>query len=505
MSLTNTPIMNRFFSNKIESSRAEWGDYLLEIADVYSMFDGEDLDRNLIEDRFSSMSGRSPYAFRDFSNFRDEFGAYSCFLGVFHYKKIDGAWKLYLSKAAKHFLCSTEPDVEGFCRTQLSLYQYPNGAGAGINKNIIHVQGNAKKCVVSDIRNHIRINPLRLLCRIVVAFHEYLHVQLQDIFIPFKTIYLLFNDTSINQQYSPPYDNILSAIQSFESLPLPDWAKKDVPQNFKRNFHIMSRTGIFSNNRNKGLRLDERNLDKAYEYANAIASMTQHFIGFDQCYDSPQLEEDVKRVIEDMSWGEYYDALSLPMSTLSLLSDNVAFADIDFSTTPIGTVDAIDYSFPDLKAFQANQIRAFVRSSNETNPLETLVRREKANREHARILSMLAANIRLKGYEAYENTFIDLHSATVSTKYIFEVKSNNSKNALSQIRKAIAQLYEYRYRSEMNDAVLCIVLQQKPIQSWVEDYLLHDRGILYCWLVDEVRLECPSECHASLSEIGVVE
>ena len=96
MSLTNTPIMNRFFSNKIESSRAEWGDYLLEIADVYSMFDGEDLDRNLIEDRFSSMSGRSPYAFRDFSNFRDEFGAYSCFLGVFHYKKIDGAWKLYI-------------------------------------------------------------------------------------------------------------------------------------------------------------------------------------------------------------------------------------------------------------------------------------------------------------------------------------------------------------------------------------------------------------------------
>ena len=118
---------------------------------------------------------------------------------------------------------------------------------------------------------------------------------------------------------------------------------------------------------------------------------------------------------------------------------------------------------------------------------------------------MLAAMIRLNGCEVYENTFIDLYANTSNNTYIFEVKSNNSKNTLSQIRKAIAQLYEYRYRSEMTRAILCIVLQQKPPQTWVEDYLLHDRNILVCWLVDDVRLECPDECHDILSAIGIVE
>ena len=144
MGLPNTPIIKKFFSNKIESSRPEWGDYLLEIADIFSMFDGEELDRDLLTDRFSVISGRSPYALRDVANFRDEFGAYGTYLGVFHFKLVDGRWRIFLSKAAKHFLCSTEPDVESFCRTQLALFQYPNGAGSVQNRNgSVRAQTNA--------------------------------------------------------------------------------------------------------------------------------------------------------------------------------------------------------------------------------------------------------------------------------------------------------------------------------------------------------------------------
>jgi hypothetical protein len=158
-----------------------------------------------------------------------------------------------------------------------------------------------------------------------------------------------------------------------------------------------------------------------------------------------------------------------------------------------------------MRSFQSNQPRAFVTSGGTADPLETIVRREKANREHARILNMLAASLRLRYDDVYENTFVDLMIKSYEQSYIFEVKSNNSRNVLSQIRKAIAQLYEYRYRSQLPQAILCIVLQQKPPQDWVVDYLLNDRKILVCWLVDDVRLECPPECHEALTELGILE
>lgn len=85
--LLNEPIVKKFFVNKIESSNSAWGDYLLEVADVFSTFDGEDLDREAIKDRFISMSGRSTDFIRDASNYRDEFGAYGTYLGVFHFEE----------------------------------------------------------------------------------------------------------------------------------------------------------------------------------------------------------------------------------------------------------------------------------------------------------------------------------------------------------------------------------------------------------------------------------
>jgi hypothetical protein len=113
--------------------------------------------------------------------------------------------------------------------------------------------------------------------------------------------------------------------------------------------------------------------------------------------------------------------------------------------------------------------------------------------------------LRLKYDDVFENTFIDLLLNADDQHYIFEVKSNNNRNVLSQIRKAIAQLYEYRYRSELPQAVLCIVLQKMPPQGWVIDYLLNDRDILVCWLVDDIRLECPAQCHSLLAQIGILD
>lgn len=505
MGLPDAPVIKKFFANKIESSVSSWGDYLLEVADIFSMFDGEELDRELIADRFSAISGRSSYRLRDAANFRDEFGAYGTYLGVFHIKKDGQHWRIFLSGAARHFLCSTEPDVESFCRTQLSLFQYPNGAGAVINRNkSVRAQANVRDDTIREIQNNIHLNPMRLLCRTIITMHEYCEVPLEDIIIPYKTIFLLMNDDTINQSYSPPYEAIKAALESYKTSPLPDWARDKVPANFKRNFHIMVRTGIFSRKKQKGLTLSDSNPNQAYEYAKVIASMQCNFDAFEDCYGAANIGSAVERVIESPSWGDYYDALSLPMDVLSALSDDIDFADTDFYVSPLGTVKITEQPFPEMKVFRDDQVKTFTSSGSKINPYETLIRREKANREHTRILSMLAANIRLAGYEVFENTFIDLHTKTDTNTFIFEVKSNSSRNTLSQVRKAVSQLYEYRYRSEMNGAILCIVLQQKPSQAWVEDYLLHDRNILMCWLADEVRIECPEECHDILASIGVV-
>lgn len=508
MSLPTSPIVKKFFTNKIESSQDEWGDYLLEIADIFSMFDGEELDRDLLTDRFSTISGRSPYVLRDVSNFRDEFGSYGTYLGVFHYKKQNGKWYIFLSKATKHFLCSTEPDVEAYCRAQLSLFQYPNGAGGSPNRNGQSVQSNVLEDTKREITNHIRINPLRLLCRTAIVMHERLGISLEQIIIPYKTIYMLFNDSSINQDFSPSYDSIELALTSYKTLKAPNWADETNFTNFKRNFHIMEKTGIFSRVSHEGLCLSPTNLTKAYNYAKAISAMNVNFNAFEACYneDGNTINEAmIKEVIKSSKWGEYYDALTLPMNILEKLSDNIASIDNYYIFNPIGEVSIPEQNFPELKEYKSNQIRSFSHSDNITDPFETLVRREKANREHARILNLLAANICANGFEAYENTFIDLFARVADQPYIFEIKSNDDKNVLSQIRKAVSQVYEYRYRSKELNSILCIVLQKKPPQEWVLDYLVNDRKIMICWLVDDVRLECPNECFDALSKVGIVK
>ena len=233
--------------------------------------------------------------------------------------------------------------------------------------------------------------------------------------------------------------------------------------------------------------------------------MTTNFNGFDDCYGSANIADRVNAVVSGPAWGVYFDALKLPMQTLSLLSDEIDDAEIILTGTPIGSISSTIQAFPPMRSFQSNQPRAFMPSGNTVDPYETIIRREKANREHARILNMLAASLRLRYEDVCENTFIDLMVTADGQPYIFEVKSNNSRNVLSQIRKAIAQLYEYRYRIELPQAVLCIVLQQKPPQEWVIDYLLNDREMLVCWLVDDVRLECPPECHEALEQIGILD
>ena len=81
-------------------------------------------------------------------------------------------------------------------------------------------------------------------------------------------------------------------------------------------------------------------------------------------------------------------------------------------------------------------------------------------------------------------------------KYIFEVKSTTNENLLSQTRKGISQLYEYRFRYQDEvgyDVNLCLVMPGQPKElDWLEEYLFNDRNIGLIWFDDDGQIQTSS-------------
>ena len=117
------------FSHKIHSSGSDWPNKLIDIATIFSEFDGQPYDRDAIEDRLSKISPRSSAVARDPSKFRDEISAYPAYLGLYRVELLNDVWHIFLSQAAKQFLITEEPDVAAFMMLQLIVFQYPNGMG----------------------------------------------------------------------------------------------------------------------------------------------------------------------------------------------------------------------------------------------------------------------------------------------------------------------------------------------------------------------------------------
>ena len=124
-----------------------------------------------------------------------------------------------------------------------------------------------------------------------------------------------------------------------------------------------------------------------------------------------------------------------------------------------------------------------------------------ANQEHRRTLHILCELLDEFGYYPEANTFIDVFTRLKSGPAIFEVKSVSQTNELSQVRHAISQLYEYRYRHNYADATLWLVLSKRPDTSWLVSYLLDDRRIQLLWLEDE-KLSGPSFEKLGLTSIS---
>ncbi len=112
---------------------------------------------------------------------------------------------------------------------------------------------------------------------------------------------------------------------------------------------------------------------------------------------------------------------------------------------------------------------------------------EKATAAHEAIIEKLSRHIReLGGTPLEDPNSIDVATSDLKPS-IFEVKTINSSNAISQIRKAVAQLPEYRWKHRQifdEKTMLFIVTSENPRNHLAADYiefLSDDRRLILLW------------------------
>lgn len=118
-------------------------------------------------------------------------------------------------------------------------------------------------------------------------------------------------------------------------------------------------------------------------------------------------------------------------------------------------------------------------------------RTERANAAHEALRLRVANNASRAGYRVRPGGYIDICVVKPGRVVIFEVKSATETNYISQVRAAVAQLYEYRYVQRLPDAELCLAIETPPSpeHSWIVDYLIRDRGIYLLYMEDGLLTE----------------
>ena len=113
---------------------------------------------------------------------------------------------------------------------------------------------------------------------------------------------------------------------------------------------------------------------------------------------------------------------------------------------------------------------------------------ERANQIHWKLVDAKSSFLSGKGLTPNAHSQIDLYTYTQKDFIFYEMKSVNedSSNLLPQLRKAVSQLYEYRFIYGEPSVRLCIVTNQgiATKDKWLLNYLERDRAIAYEWTED---------------------
>lgn len=131
-------------------------------------------------------------------------------------------------------------------------------------------------------------------------------------------------------------------------------------------------------------------------------------------------------------------------------------------------------------------------------------KKERANITHWNLVTAKSEFLHNRKFNAFENELIDLYAEDKKDIIIYEMKSIIENNFISQLRKAIAQLYEYRYIFSAPTARICMVTNF-PIpkkHEWAIDYLTKDREIGYEWTDDFKTFVCNANSKTLLSKFA---
>jgi hypothetical protein len=300
---------------------------------------------------------------------------------------------------------------------------------------------------------------------------------------------------------SPSIKNITNVLNDFEKGML------STPTKYESRFHILKHTDFLVSDRN-GIRIREAfgqtdaiELLKKFE---AINSINIQFNNFDNSSNAEELLSEIK----ECSWGKYFDGVkTLGSDVVNILtSDNpVVYTELESSDKlPKATSIEIHkstniYDFKEIK-FDSKPTKSKSKTKTiYTDPEITRIKRQRANLMHKILLEKLFSYLEQRGSKPYENEHIDLFvELPTKEKFVFEVKSVNETNLLSQTRKGVSQLYEYRYRYKKiigHDVKLCLVFPKKPTSvPWLQKYLCTDRDIGVIWFDEDSTLNYSRYC-----------
>jgi hypothetical protein len=140
------------------------------------------------------------------------------------------------------------------------------------------------------------------------------------------------------------------------------------------------------------------------------------------------------------------------------------------------------------------------RQKGTSNVLIDDAARERADEAHRLLIDLVAAKVRQTGAIPKSNRYVDLSAAIQDDLYLFEMKSTTDGNVHGQVRRAISQLYEYRYLQQVPAAKLVVVIENPPPKEkqWIVDYVVKDRKLLIAWDGDRKTLKFPAENGADL-------
>ena len=488
-------MLDIFFNNKIPSSKYEWTDELIRVATIFNDFNGQKYDRALIVERFEEISNRVADA-RDAADYRDEYGAYPGFLGVASYEQSASGWTCRVSRQVQELLCSSLPDPRSYVRLQMALLQYPNPIGAAFRENgTLTIEPRAQAKRVAQVQGGVKTVPFRLFLRVLLALHDEHGPTEARLSYP-EIWHCLFRKQEAIGTFDPDGSALARNVMKFRARPLDGYNV-----NALRNLHILKHTGIISQAKSSTiLRLAPGAGDADLEIgrvARSIADMTTHFDIPGQSASQDEIRDWARQCSEDGSWASYYSGGELTSNSLEVLV--ASSAEID-STLLTGA--GLGPGAPLLNFGRERQARA-KSMRRPASREETEALREKANLRHRVLVQLLAERLRAHDVTPESNVFVDL-CCLAPKKMLFEAKSCRPENLLSQIRKGVSQLYEYRYRhDELNGAKLVLALESRPEGSldWLLDYLVDDREIAVCWLEGEDNLTCPSWCQDCLGPI----